>query len=155
MFWFEGITGMCRIRRICLLSGKRKQRELIFLRLSAHTSFHLNFIKLWKESESVTHSVESNSVTPWTVVHQQTPLPWDFPDKNTGVGSQPFSSPGILPNPGVEPGLLHCSRFFTVGVTREAQHCGTRLQLSQPQRGELRFKHKQMVYRASRRRDFS
>ena len=68
-------------------------------------------------------------MTLWTVVHQA-PLPWDFPDKNTGVGSQPFPSPGILPNPGIEPGLLHCSRFFIVRVTREAQHCGTWLQLS-------------------------
>ena len=28
--------------------------------------------------------------------------PWDFPDKNIGVGLR-FPSPGDLPNPGIEP----------------------------------------------------
>ena len=29
--------------------------------------------------------------------------PWISPDKNTGVGSQPFLSPGDLPNAGIKP----------------------------------------------------
>ena len=29
--------------------------------------------------------------------------PWDFPGKNTGVGCQPFPSPGDFPDPGIEP----------------------------------------------------
>ena len=27
------------------------------------------------------------SVTPWTIAHQAPLCPWDFPGKNTGVGS--------------------------------------------------------------------
>ena len=40
-------------------------------------------------------------VTPWTVACQA-PLSLNSPGQNTGVGS-PFSSPGDLPNPGIEP----------------------------------------------------
>ena len=29
--------------------------------------------------------------------------PWNSPGQNTGVGGQPFPSPGDLPNPGIEP----------------------------------------------------
>ena len=29
---------------------------------------------------------------------------WNYSGKNTGVGSQPFPSPGDLPNPGIKPG---------------------------------------------------
>ena len=39
----------------------------------------------------------------------------DSPGKNTGVGGRsPFSSPGDLPNPGIEPGLPHSGGFFTI-----------------------------------------
>ena len=33
--------------------------------------------------------------------------PWNSLGQNTGVGSH-IPSPGDLPNPGIEPGLLHC-----------------------------------------------
>ena len=36
--------------------------------------------------------------------------PWNSPGKNTGMGSQPFPSPGDLPDPGIEP------RFFALPV---------------------------------------
>ena len=39
--------------------------------------------------------------TPWTVAHQA-PLSVGFPGKSIGVGCN-FSSPGYLPNPGIEP----------------------------------------------------
>ena len=39
------------------------------------------------------------TTTPWTAAWL--PCPWDFPGKNTGV---PFTSPGDLPHPGIEPG---------------------------------------------------
>ena len=40
-------------------------------------------------------------VTLQTEAHQG-PLPWNFPDKNTGVGCH-FLFQGNLPNPGIEP----------------------------------------------------
>ena len=44
-------------------------------------------------------------VTPWTVAHQ-TPCPWDFPGKNTGVSCH-FLLQGIFPTQGSNPRLLH------------------------------------------------
>ena len=60
----------------------------------------------WVLLESVSHSVISNSVTPWTVAHQA-PLPWNSPGKNTGVGSHSLLQE-IFPTQGSNPGLLHC-----------------------------------------------
>jgi len=40
-------------------------------------------------------------VTPWTVAHQS-PCPWEFSGKCTGVGCH-FSSPRDLPDPGTKP----------------------------------------------------
>ena len=47
------------------------------------------------------HSVLSDSVTPWTVAHQA-PLSMGFPRQDYWSG-QPFLSPGDLPDPGIEP----------------------------------------------------
>ena len=41
-------------------------------------------------------------MTPWTVPCQ-TPPSMDFPGKNTGVSSQPFPSPGDIPDPWIKP----------------------------------------------------
>ena len=54
------------------------------------------------ESESVSHSVKSNSVTPGTVAHQ-VPLSMGSSRQEYWSGL-PFPSPGDLPNPGIEPG---------------------------------------------------
>ena len=35
--------------------------------------------------------------------------PWDFPDKNTGVGCH-FLLQGIFPTEGLNPGVLHCGQ---------------------------------------------
>ena len=51
------------------------------------------------ESESESHSVVSDSLQPCGLYS-----PWNSPGQNTGVGSQPFPSPGNLPSPGIEPG---------------------------------------------------
>ena len=51
----------------------------------------------------LSHSVVSDSLTPWTVAHQA-PLSMGFSGKNTGVGGVPFPSPEDLPDPGIEPG---------------------------------------------------
>ena len=50
---------------------------------------------------SVSHSVLSNSVTPWTVGHQA-PLSMRFSRQEYWSGL-PFPSPGDLPDPGIEP----------------------------------------------------
>ena len=52
----------------------------------------------------VSHSVVSNSVTPW-VVAQQAPLSMAFSRQEYGSGL-PFCSPGDLPSPRIEPGSL-------------------------------------------------
>ena len=51
-------------------------------------------------------------VTPWTTVCKA-PLSMGF-SRQEYCSGQPFPSPGDLPNPGIKPGLLHYSRFFTV-----------------------------------------
>ena len=51
---------------------------------------------------SVSHSVVSDFVTPWTVAHQA-PLSMEFPRQESWSG-MPFPSPRDLPDPGIEPG---------------------------------------------------
>ena len=53
------------------------------------------------KSESVSHSVMSDPVTPWTVA-QQIPLSMKFSKQEYWSGLS-FPSPGDLPNPGIEP----------------------------------------------------
>ena len=53
-------------------------------------------------SESVSHSVVSDSVTPWTVA-LQAPLSMGFSKQEYRSGL-PCPSPGYLPDPGIEPG---------------------------------------------------
>ena len=48
--------------------------------------------------------------------------PGPSPGKNTGVGSRSVLQE-IFPNQGLNLDLLHCRRFFTVWVTREAIDC--------------------------------
>ena len=56
------------------------------------------------ESESVSHSVLSDSLSP----HGLYSL-WNSPGQNTGVGSLSFLQ-GIFPTQGLNPGLPHCRR---------------------------------------------
>jgi len=61
-------------------------------------------------------------VTPWTVTHQALQS-IEFSRQEYWSGL-PFSSPGDLPNPGIEPGsrasLALVGRFFTTRTTSEA-----------------------------------
>ena len=50
-------------------------------------------------------SVVSDSATPWLL------CPWDFPGKNTGVGSLPLLQ-GIFPTQGLNLALLHCRQIL-------------------------------------------
>ena len=54
-----------------------------------------------KESESVSHSVVSDSAIPWTVA-RQAPLSMEFFRQEYWSGF-PFPSPGDFPDPGIEP----------------------------------------------------
>ena len=53
------------------------------------------------KSKSISHSVMSDSVTPWTLAHQA-PLSMGFSGREYWSGL-PFASPGDLPDPGIEP----------------------------------------------------
>ena len=60
-------------------------------------------------------------VTPWTIAYQA-PQSLEFSRQEYWSGLT-FSSPGDLPNPGIEPGSHIAGRRFTVWATREAPIC--------------------------------
>ena len=62
------------------------------------------------KSESVSHSVMSNSATPSTVAHQA-PLSMGFPRQEYWSGL-PFPPSGDLPHPWSNLGLLHCRQIL-------------------------------------------
>ena len=73
-----------------------------------------NYSELTKprlKSESVSHSVVSNSLQPHGVGPARLLCPWDFPSKNTGVGCH-FLLQGIFPTQQSYPGLLHCRHIL-------------------------------------------
>ena len=59
---------------------------------------------------NVSHSVVSNSVTPWTLPTWFL-CPWNSPGKNTRVSCY-FLLQGIFPIQGLNPGLLHCRQIL-------------------------------------------
>ena len=61
-------------------------------------------------SGSVSHSVVSDSATPWTVA-PQAPLSVEFSRKEYWSGL-PFLSPEDLPDPGLNLSVLHCSQIL-------------------------------------------
>ena len=64
------------------------------------------------EKGMVTHS----SILAWRILWTEKPggyCPWDFLDKNTGVGDHALLQE-IFPTQGLNPGLLHCRRFFII-----------------------------------------
>ena len=66
------------------------------------------------ESESVSCSATSDSVTSWTVAHpseDQASLSMEFSRQEYWSGL-PGSSPGDLPSPGIKPRHLHCRQIF-------------------------------------------
>ena len=66
-------------------------------------------------TDSISHSVVSDSVTPWTVACQA-PLSMKF---STGVGSHSLLQ-GIFPTQGLNPGLLYCRQILYYLSTKEA-----------------------------------
>ena len=61
-------------------------------------------------------AVSNSFVTPWTVAFQA-PLSMGFPRQEYCSGL-PFPSPGDLPNPGIEPVLLHC-RWILLSLSHQ------------------------------------
>ena len=57
----------------------------------------------------VSSSVMSDSLRPHGLGPARLLCPWDFPDKNTGVGCHSLLQ-GIFLTQGLNPGLLHCSQ---------------------------------------------
>ena len=67
-------------------------------------NFKDNVSSLRGESEN--RLVKSNSLQPHGLYS-----PWNFPDKNTGVGSLSLPQ-GVFPTQGSNPGLLHCKVLY-------------------------------------------
>ena len=61
-------------------------------------------------NESVSCSIVSNSLRVYGLQPTRLLCPWDSPGQTTGVDC--LLIPGDLPNPGVEPDLLHCRQIL-------------------------------------------
>ena len=73
-----------------------------------------------KQSYVLSHSVVSDSQTPWTVVHQA-PLSLEFSREEYWSGL-PFPSPKDLPNPGIELSSLELqSGFFYLPLSHHGK----------------------------------
>ena len=86
-----------------------EDRNLIFHQLIPEKENHIFTCMCWRKgynSESVSHSVMSDSATPQTVAHQA-PLSMGFSKQEYWSGLL-FPSPGVLPDPGIKLGLLYC-----------------------------------------------
>ena len=62
-------------------------------------------------SESVSHSVMSDSLQPHGLYPARLLCPWDSPGKNTGVGCHSLLQEN-LPTQGLNPSHLHCRQTF-------------------------------------------
>ena len=71
----------------------------------------LLFTLFLKKSESVSHSVMSDSSRPHGLQPARLLCPWNSPGKNTSVGSHSLLQ-GIFPTQGSNLGLLHCGQIL-------------------------------------------
>ena len=70
-----------------------------------------NLVKFLFESESVSHSVVSDSLQPHGVQPTRLLCPWNSPGRDTGVGSHSLLQ-GIFPTQESNPGLPHCRQIL-------------------------------------------
>ena len=63
------------------------------------------------ESESISHSVVPRFLWLYGLGSTKLLCPWNFPGKNTGVGSHSLLQ-GISPTQGLNPDLLHCRQIL-------------------------------------------
>ena len=79
-----------------------------WVRNTCHLSNSINFIFTWRVcSESISHSVLSDSLRPHGPQPNRLLCPWNSPGKNTGVGGHALLQ-GICLTQGLNLGLLHC-----------------------------------------------
>ena len=103
-----------------IIMKQYKRLEIVeCFQISKDSSISWFLNDFWKWSESVSHSVVSNSVILWTVAHQSS-LFMDFLGKNTGVGTISFSRASSRPRDWTQVSCI-AGRFFTIWATREAQ----------------------------------
>ena len=65
----------------------------------------------YMQSQSESRSLLSDSLQPHGLYLTRLLCPWNFPGKNTGMGSH-FPLWGIFPTQGSNPGLLHCRQIL-------------------------------------------
>ena len=83
----------------------------VFFKRVGKNGIHSSHLKeVWK-SESVTHSVMSNSFLPHRLYPTRLLHPWDSPGRNTGVSSHPTLQ-DIFPTQGLNPCLSHDRQIF-------------------------------------------
>ena len=83
------------------------------------------------KSESVSHSVLSDSLQRQGVQPTRLLCPWDFPGKNTGIGCH-YLLQGIFPTQGSNPGFLHCRQILYCLSTKEVQFRRLQILLQKP-----------------------
>ena len=100
-------------------------QNILHLILFQKKIYTINWIKLtaikrapWF-SESISHSVMSNSLRPHGRLPSRLLCPWDFPGKNTGVSCHCLLQ-GIFLTQGSTLVFQIAGRFFNVWATREA-----------------------------------
>ena len=85
-----------------------KSKSLLWMRESVPREFPGSLKESQRNCSLLSHV--QLFVTPWTVACQAL-SPWDFPDKNTGMGCH-FLLQGIFLTQWLNPGLLHCRRIL-------------------------------------------
>ena len=77
------------------------------LEYNCFTSVSFFCTATWISHESESHSVVSDSLWPHGLKSTRLLCPWNFPGRNTGVGSHSLLQ-GIFPTQRLNPGLPHC-----------------------------------------------
>ena len=99
------------------LTVKRQTQSIWLMRMVILSCLCWEFL-----SKCVSHSVLSDSATPWTVACQA-PLSMGF-SQQENWSRLPCSPPGDLPHPRIQPESLHCRRILYPWATEEAPHMG-------------------------------
>ena len=94
---------------------------LLFFRLFSHIGYYRVLSRVLCTRQlccAVLCLVVFDSLRPHGLQPARLLCPWNSPGKNIGVGCHALLQ-GIFPTQGSNPGLPHCSRFFTSWATRE------------------------------------
>ena len=92
-----------------------------FLKNEWVLEFNLQYPRIVKMCcAMLSRSVVPNSLRPHGLQPARLFCPWDSPGRNTGVGCHALLQ-GIFLTQGLNPGVLHCRRFYIIWAIREAQ----------------------------------